>query len=122
MEKYGALGAWSRDCTKPPARGNDYEVYRAMDEHFVQIDVMEHPTERVMVYVVDSAAEAGPNEFTYTSTSQNREVLRLRIDGNRLREWEQVRNGIKSVEDGRFYSEKTLETPWLEKCPDTATR
>ena len=119
MEKYGAFGAWALNCSKPASNSNDYEVFRPMDDRFVQIDMMRDPAQRTMVSIVETASEAGPSEFMFTSMSKNRDVLRLKFEGNRVRELGHVRNGAKLVEDGRFMPEKTIETPWSDKCPQT---
>ena len=123
MEKYGALGAWAVNCQQPPSASNPYSVYRAVDDRFVQFDSMSHPTQSSMTYILDSAAEDGPNQLSVVSTAQYRDVLRLQIEGERLRVLELVRNGIKFISDGRYNvtgfaksAEQGKDTQYFEKC------
>jgi hypothetical protein len=60
---------------------------------------------------------------------QNREVLRLQIDGSRLRLLELVHNSTKFVSEGRFNALGVAksggigkDTPWYEKCPGGGAR
>jgi tetratricopeptide (TPR) repeat protein len=122
LENYGVLGVWSADCNKPASPSNVYIVYRALDEKRVQSDAMKDPKERAHVNVIESAEGLGPNEITLTQTSQNRDVYRLHIEGNRVRPLELMRNGTKYVADGRHLANISnpaligKETPWVNKC------
>jgi hypothetical protein len=122
FEKYALLGIWSGDCTSPPSPSNTYLLYQALDEQRVQYDVMTHPTERDIAYIVESAEDAGGNEVSITRRTQMRDVYRLRIEGNRVRQLEFKRNGTLYVANGRNLANASnpgligKEVPWINKC------
>jgi tetratricopeptide (TPR) repeat protein len=122
LEKYAVLGIWSSDCTKPASASNLYIVYRALDDKLVQYDIMADPKERAGASVVDSAEALGPDELNLTRTAHNRDVYKLRIEGNRARPVEFSRNGTQYVANGVHLAkvnDATLagtETTWVYKC------
>jgi hypothetical protein len=127
FEKYDALGTWSPDCDGRASPDNNYTVYRALDDGRVQYDSMDGPTHRAEFGVVESAVEAGPQDFQYTRVVQNKEreyrdVMTARIEGNHRRVMERVTNGTQQIAAGRYLDVKDngalrgKPTPWYHRC------
>jgi tetratricopeptide (TPR) repeat protein len=118
LEKRGLLGVWSFNCAAAVSQQNRYYVFRALDDKRVQRDEMIGPAQRDTAGVIETAAEAG-NELTYTLASETRTV---RLDGNRSRVIEIIRDGTKTIANGSYlmaYGNAALtgkETPWASKC------
>jgi hypothetical protein len=55
FEKYGLLGNFAWDCSKPPSPDNWYYVNRLIDADHVQRHLMTGPTTRQWVAVFDKA-------------------------------------------------------------------
>jgi hypothetical protein len=94
LEKYGILGTWSVDCSNLASPRKAYSVYRLHDENQVQRDVITGTEQQAGI--VESAVEVGPNELMITWLWETREVVRLHVDGNRLRHMEVTRNGTRN--------------------------
>jgi hypothetical protein len=127
LEKYGALGTWATDCDSRASADNTYSVFRALDDGRVQYDAMDGPTHRAEFGVVESAVEAGPQDFQYTLVLQNkgieyRDVMTLRIEGNHRRVMEWVSNGKQRIAAGRHLDLKdngalrSKPTTWFHRC------
>jgi hypothetical protein len=127
FEKYGALGTWADDCDSRASPDNTYAVYRALDDGRVQYDAMDGPAHRAGVGVVESAVEAGPQDFQFTRVVQwnvheYRDVLTYRMDGNHRRTMEVATNGKKIIAEGRYLDLKDngalrgKATPWYHRC------
>ena len=104
FEKFGLIGIWSPDCSQPASPDNEYLVFRALDGQRVQNDGMVGPTERRYAVIIDSAAEAGPNEIIIAVQHQE---VRWRVEGTRMRPLERLDDGSKAA------VEKEL---WIQKC------
>ena len=87
------LGTWSVDCGKGTSPGDTYSIYRALDELRVQRDIV--VGKELRPGTVETAVEAGPNELVVTWVWEPREVVRLRMDGNRWRQMDGTVNGKK---------------------------
>jgi hypothetical protein len=127
LEKYGALGTWATDCDGRASPDNAYTVYRALDDGRVQYDTMDGPTHRAEFGVVESAVEAGPQDFQLTRVVQNngreyRDVMTIRIEGNHRRVMERVTNGKQQIAAGRYLDVKDngalrgKSAPWYNRC------
>jgi hypothetical protein len=127
FEKYGALGTWAADCDSRASPDNTYSVFRALDDGRVQYDAMDGPTHRAEFGVVESAVEAGLQDFQYTLVLQNkgieyRDVMTLRIEGNHRRVMEWVTNGKQRIAAGRHLDLKdngalrSKPTAWFHRC------
>jgi hypothetical protein len=127
FEKYGALGTWATACDSRASPDNPYTAYRALDDGRVQYDAMDGPTHRLEVGVVESAVEAGPQDFQYTRVRQTegteyRDVMTIRIEGNHRRVMEEVTNGKQQIAAGRYLDLKDngawrgKPTLWFHRC------
>jgi hypothetical protein len=124
LEKHGVLGTWAPNCSNPAARDNGYAVIRALDDSRVQFDVMLHPQERDEAYIVESAAEAGATDVSFTRIARARDEFRLQIEGQRVRllDYTRAAGQTKIIEAGRFTENAGnpavvgKETPWSNKC------
>ena len=100
LEKFGMLGTWSVDCGKGTSPGDTYSIYRALDELRVQRDIV--VGKELRPGTVEAAVEAGPNELVVTWVWEPREVVRLRMDGNRWRQMDGTVNGKKYLAEGVY--------------------
>ena len=110
FEKYNLLGGFAQDCTKPPkAVENWYDVNRLIDANHVQRDLMESPTTRKSVTIIDNAMETTPNRI-FADPNTGRQPPEGMAVGNRP-------NGAVGVAACRparnFRRENGLEREWI---------
>jgi len=117
FEKYGLLGTWSADCTKPVSKENRHAVYRVLDADHVQREVLSDPTIQGSLSVADRASEAGPNEVAISWVDDHgRTDNVVRVEANRFRLWHSTREtGEKLVVEGIEVDDKAA-TLWIQKC------
>jgi hypothetical protein len=117
FERYGLLGTWSADCSKPLGKQNRYAIYRAIDADHVQREVKSDPAVPGRLSIADRASEAGPNEVIISWVDENsRTINTVRVEGNRFRLWQSASDtGEQFVVDGREVDDGE-ETVWIHKC------
>jgi hypothetical protein len=120
FEKYGLLGTFAPDCSKPPNKENVYFVNRALGSDRVQRDQMSSATMRDSVTIIDKATLLGPNEIGLSGTHGGLPTeLVWRVEGNRQRGIEATIGGNRQFSAGRWVG-NGLETEWLTRCEGRA--
>jgi len=115
FEKYGLLGTFAWDCSKPVSRQNVYYVHRALDAERVQRDIMEGPTTRSFVVTIDKVVETKPNEITVSGNRDGKPFSSIyRAEPNRIRVLESTTDGKLEITGGRFVN--SGEFPAANKC------
>jgi hypothetical protein len=115
FEKYGLLGTFAWDCSKPVSRQNVYYVHRALDAERVQRDIMEGPTTRSFVVTIDKVVETKPNEITVSGNRDGKPFSSIyRAEPNRIRVLESTTDGKLEITGGRFVNGG--EFPAANKC------
>jgi hypothetical protein len=117
FEKYNLLGVSAQDCTKPPkAVENWYYVNRLIDANHVQRDLMESPTTRKSVTIIDNAAEATPNGILVIGTRDGKPAQGIwRLEKDRMVQWESALAGQQEISAGKWVRTGT-DMPWLYRC------
>lgn len=116
FEKYGLLGTFSADCSKPPAKDNVYYVNRLLDPDHVQRDLMDGPTNRAWFAVLDQARETGPNQIWLGGTRDGQPTDGIWcVEARRVLQWEATLGGRQVIAGGRLLS-TGREMPWFSKC------
>lgn len=105
LVKYGLLGIFAADCSKPAASGNMYQVVRLIDANAAQIDQMDGATTRAGTIFVDRAESISPdlirtvgtlNDFPFEAIWQTsrdrRRLVEARVNGVQV-----VRDGIHLI-------------------------
>jgi dienelactone hydrolase len=124
FEKYGLLGNFAWDCSKPPSPDDNWHyVNRLIDADHVQRDYMTGPTTRQWVVVFDKASELKPNEVMVSGqitgrlagrTVENEPIDGIwRIEQNRIQQWASTFQGKPLIVDGRLNGR---DLPWLVRC------
>jgi hypothetical protein len=123
FEKYGLLGNFAWDCSRPPSPDNWSYVNRLIDADHVQRDLMTGPTTRQWMAVFDKASELKPNEVMVSGritgrlegkTVENEPVDGVwRIERNRMQQWASTFQGRPLIVNGRLSGR---EVPWSTKC------
>ena len=123
FEKYGLLGSFALDCSKPPSPENWLFTNRLIDPHHVQRDLMTGPGTRQWVAVFDKASELKPNEILVSGritgrlegkTVENEPVDGVwRIEQDRMQQWASTFQGKPLIVNGRLHGR---ELPWSKKC------
>jgi hypothetical protein len=116
FEKFGLLGNWSVDCTKPASPQNPYLTHRALGSDRVERGPILNSASPSTLFVVDQAAEVKPNEVAFSFNNGKTHVkLVVRVEHNRMRTMERsYDNGEGSpILGGR---EANRDTPWFNKC------
>ena len=117
FEKYNLLGVFAQDCSKPPkAVENWYYVNRLIDANHVQRDLMESPTTRKSVTIIDNAAEATPNGILVIGTRDGKPAQGIwRLEKDRMVQWESALAGQQEISAGKWVRTGT-DMPWLYRC------
>ena len=115
FKKFGLLGNWSADCTKPASSQNPYLTHRALGTDRVERGPMLNSASQPTLFIVDQAAEVKPNEIAFSfNDGKNHVKLVVRVEHNRMRTMERVYdNGENPILGGR---EANRDTPWFNKC------
>jgi hypothetical protein len=115
FEKHNLLGIFAPDCSKPASAQNYYYVHRLVDADHLQRDVMEGPTTRALVVMVDKAAEAKPNEITVSGTRDGKPFSSVyRIEPTGMRVLESTVDGKVEIAGGRLVN--GAEMPLTNRC------
>ena len=116
FEKFGQIGTWAWDCSKPPGADNLFYVNRVLDDDHVQRDEMTGPSERKHVTIYDKATALGPNEFSLSGKRDDRAIEGIwRVEPNRQIAWEVSFEGKKVISGGKLVS-NSQPVPWTNKC------
>jgi hypothetical protein len=116
FEKYGQLGTFASDCSKPPSKDNIYFVNRVIDDGHVQRDEMSGPTTRDHVTIIDRASPLGPSEISVSGLRDGQLIEGLwRIEPSRQIATEVTLAGKKVISGGRLLS-TGRERPWNNRC------
>jgi hypothetical protein len=115
FKRFGLLGNWSGDCTKPASPQNPYFTHRALGTDRVERGPILSSASPPTLFVVDQAAEVKPNEIAFSfNDGKNHVKLVVRVEHNRMRTMERANdNGEKPIFGGR---EANRDTPWFNKC------
>ena len=117
FEKFGQIGTFAWDCSKPPGADNFFYVNRALDDDHVQRDEMIGPSERRAVTIIDKATILGPNEFSLSGKRDDQVAEAVwRVEPNRQVAWEVSFDGKKVISGGKLVS-NGRPVPWTNKCP-----
>jgi tetratricopeptide (TPR) repeat protein len=115
FEKHSLLGIFAWDCSKPASKQNHYFVHRLIDADHVQRDVMDGPTTRAFVVMVDKAAESKPNEITVSGTRDGKPFSSAyRIEPAGMRVLESTVDGKVEIAGGRLAN--GAEMPLTNRC------
>jgi hypothetical protein len=115
FEKHNLLGTFAWDCSKPTSKQNHYFVHRLLDADRVQRDMMEGPSTRGFVAVIDKAEESKPNEITVSGTWDGKPFSSVyRIEPDRILVLETTVDGKVRVAGGRVHDGG--EVPWANRC------
>lgn len=126
FEKYGLIGTYAWDCSRPPSGDNNwYFVNRLIDADHVQRDYMTGPTTRLWFSIIDKATELKPNEIVISGKITGRIAGSTvdgqssdgvwRIEANRMQQWSGTVAGKPIIANGKQIS-TGREIPWLNKC------
>ena len=117
FEKYGLLGTFAWDCSKPASEASNwYYVNRAVDDGHVQRDFMIGPTTRKWASILDTATPLGPHEVFLAGTVDGRATTGVwRVEGTRMLQWKAEMDGKTVIEGGKLVS-TGRDMPWLNKC------
>jgi hypothetical protein len=116
FERYGVMGIFAGDCSKPASRTNGYIVYRGLDDGRVQRDTMVDQTTRLYVAIIDFVVISAENEITAGGSTDDKPLsFTIRVDGPRHRIMYWTEDGVTSVVDGIWTAHKQ-PMPWVTKC------
>jgi hypothetical protein len=106
FEKHDLIGVMAADCGKLRDPQTLYQIVRALDGGYVQLDQMVALTTRQFAAVIDQAAEATPNDIklSYTVDNERHDGL-IRAERGRMRTIE-----LTSA-TGRFCCRSPLRAP-----------
>jgi hypothetical protein len=115
FEKHNLLGTLAWDCSQPASKQNHYFVHRLLDADRVQRDMMEGPSTRGFVAIIDKAEGSKPNEITVSGTRDGKPFFSIyRIEPNRMLVLETTVDGKVQVAGGRVLNGG--EIPWANRC------
>jgi TIR domain len=115
FEKHNLLGTFAWDCSQPTSKQNHYFVHRLLDADRVQRDMMDGPSTRGFVAVIDKAEGSKPNEITVSGTRDGKPFSSVyRIEPNRMLVLETTVDGKVQVAGGRVPNGG--EIPWANRC------
>jgi tetratricopeptide (TPR) repeat protein len=117
FDRYGLLGIFAQDCSKPASEQNQYVVHRSNSD-FIQRDNMTGASVRSEAILIDSGTELRPNELSLGWTDEHGRISAImRIASGRWRLMESTRdNGEKLISGGRTMQGAGSESAWLKKC------
>jgi hypothetical protein len=120
LQKWGLIGTWSLDCSRPPAGNHIYIRYVAWLGGKVMTERDYGDKDRNDSNEVTSATFNQDGSLTmvvdFQSLGQIRTFALERDRPDRVRAlWNRGPDGVYSVKDGRFTANGN-ETPWQYKC------
>jgi len=115
FESYNLLGTFAWDCGKPASKQNHFFVHRAIDANHVQRDMMDSPTARGFLVIVDKATPSKPNEMSVAGTRDGKPFTSVyRVEANRMLVVESTVDGKVEIVGGRLQNGR--DVPWASKC------
>ena len=116
FQKYNLVGTFAWDCGKPASGANFYFVNRIVGAN-VQRDIMDGPSSRRYVTIIDNASEASSNQIAVSGTMDGNKPVTgaWRIEGARMVPMEATESGRKTVADGKIVASGN-DVPWLNRC------
>jgi hypothetical protein len=115
VEKYDLLGTYAWDCAKPASRSNHYYVHRLIDADHLQRDMMDDPSKRAYVIVIDHLAEQKLGELSVAGNRNGKTYSAVyRVEPKRLLLFNSLIDGKAEVIDGRILNGNPM--PWANKC------
>ena len=115
FEKHNLLGTFAWDCSQPANKQNYYFVHRLIDANHVQRDMMDGPTARGFVVMIDKAVGSKPNEISVSGTRDDKPFSSIyRVESNRMLVVESTVDGKVVVAGGRVPNGGAV--PWANKC------
>ena len=116
FERHNLLGIFGWDCSKPPSKQNHYFVHRALDSGQVQRDMMDGPSSRGWIVMIDNAANLKRNEIFVSGTRDGRPFTSIyRVEADRMLVVESTVDGKVEVTGGRV-ANGGPEVPWAHRC------
>lgn len=118
FEKYGLIGTWAWDCSRPPDRNNWVFINRAVDANTVQRDYMKSATERGWYATLTQATPLGPTEVRVAGARDGHIKVDgiWRVEANRMFQWEATQDGKKTIANGRYVAGNGAQLQALNKC------
>ncbi|MDX2202616.1 MAG: hypothetical protein NW223_07695 [Hyphomicrobiaceae bacterium] len=118
LERWGLMGAWSLDCSRPPSSSNGYLAYSVQDGVAVHIRDFGDAQDENEVQQASVRADGGLEVVVhFEGFDQTRRYVMVKADG-RVRAWaNSLADGTgASIKDGKFVADGS-ETPWQTQCP-----
>ncbi len=116
FERYGLIGTFALDCSRPADGGNFYFVNRVLDDNTVQRDRMSGPSTRDFIALLDRAEELQPNEIRVGGNQDGSPVEGIwRIGPEGMAVWQATQNKSTVVQDGKIVGTNN-KFPFLNRC------
>jgi hypothetical protein len=117
-KKWGLLGTWAIDCSKPPSRSNGHLAYRAKQGRLVHEREFGDVREESPVLSARITASGGLELLVrFESFSQTREYLMIKGSEGRIRAFfnRDVDTDVYSIKDGKIVGSGN-DTVWQHRC------
>jgi hypothetical protein len=116
FEKHKLIGTFAIDCSQPASGRNAYYVHRLLNADTLQRDIMDGPTNRAFLVIIDKATESGANEISVSGTRDGKPFTSIyRIEPNRMHVRESTEQGKVLITGGRW-AHNNAEFPWAYRC------
>jgi hypothetical protein len=118
VRRFGLVGVWRLDCSKPVSRSNPNVVFEAPEQGPPTRTIgwgspsdYTHELREVRIIAPDKLAHTVNDKYNFLS-----QVILVRDGRGRTFQYTDLKTGKVTVKDGIFLP--TGEpTPWLERCP-----
>ena len=123
LDKFGMLGTWATDCSRPSDADNFYTVYAGMGNGRVRRTYYNTPDREKAYneYIITRAIRLPADQLSYRqegSVDHDKIDVILLKDGNKYKIWSSVtEDGRELVKDGKF-PKSGEESPWQAKCKE----
>jgi hypothetical protein len=122
LDKFGMLGTWATDCSRPSDGDNFYTVYAGMENGKVRRTYYNTPDREKAYneYIITRAIRLPADQLSYRQENSAKEHDKIDVillkDGNKYKIWSSVtEDGRELVKDGKF-PKSGDESPWQAKC------
>ena len=123
LDKFGMLGTWATDCSRPSDADNFYTVYAGTANGRVRRTYYNTPDREKPYneYIITRAIRLPADQLSYQQEGvvdhDKIDVILLK-DGNKYKIWSSVtEDGKELVKDGKF-PKSGDESPWQAKCKE----